>query len=255
MRVLAAFLFSLSALACVEVPPEYTVPPVFSVRVTNGYGAVAGLKLQVTRFKMTEFLSLNAEQQRAAKPDKFTVLVAESVTDSSGEAHFNLSTPGDFDVHPDIPAHNLFWITVHVRTNAQPATVRLEWPTSVLQTKQLRGRISDGLMSSHTTPLKARVSVHQLVSFEEVAATTTANDGSFQFPDAPSGLYFVRVEVTNESSRMGDIPIFVGQEATREMVSIEVGFTDCGLSYDLEENAARHKPVACFNGGKPVQCD
>jgi hypothetical protein len=261
-HVLLVLLCSFSALACVEVPLRYTVPLSFPIHVSNRHGAVVGLKLRITRFKTDEFLRLSAEQQRKAKPEQFVEVVAESTTDNGGEARFTLSTAGDFDVQPDYPGTDAFLVAIHVLDNAKPATVSVEWPTPILEARKLHGQLSEGLMSSaEFTPLKAKLSLRQLVSFDEVSATTSGDDGWFQFADVPSGLYFVRVEGTEGStgsrpiSRRGDIPIFVGQDAAHETLSIGVSFTDCGLAYDLEENAPRYKPEACFKDGQPVQCD
>ena len=226
-------LFSFTAMACVEVPPTYIVPRSFVIHVGNGRAPVVGLKLRVTRFKSKEFLSLTAEQQRTANPEQFVQVIAESSTDGSGEAHFNIATPGDFDVSPDYPGVDGFAISIHVSDNAKTTPVQVEWPSHILETKRLGGQIHEG----RNEPLEARLSLRRLVSYEEVAATMMAKDGSFEFADVPSGLYFVRVKAIegspNTAYREGDIPIFVTQGAAQEQLSIIVDFTECGLSYHL----------------------
>jgi len=225
-------MFSFLALACVEVPPTYTVPLSFSIHVGNGRAPVVGLKLRVTRFKYEQFSSLTNEQQRAADPKQFVELIAESLTDEAGEAHFNIASQGEFDVSPDYPGADAFWISIHVSPDAKPNTVQVEWPTHILETKRLRGEIHEG----RNEPLEARLSLRRLVSYDEVAAAMIAKDGSFDFADVPPGLYFVRVKAREGSSTVasyGDIPIFVSQGATSEQLSIIVAFTDCGLSYHL----------------------
>jgi hypothetical protein len=262
-QALAVFALSLASLGCSFFPPEYRVPLSFSVRVTNGHGPVVGLELRVTRFKTDEFSKLSSEQQRVAKPDRFVELIAESLTDGHGEAHFNLRRSGHFDLQPDHPASSLDWVGLDVAADAAPNTVKLKWPTSaILQTKQLHGRITDGLMSSSSAPLKkVNLSLHTLVSFTEVATTTTKDDGSFQFDDVPSGVYFLRMlpkeDAANGDSNQpqGDIAIYVGKDSSRESLSIATSYSSCGLSYDLEENKARYRPKACFKGGEPVTCD
>jgi len=226
---IAIVIFSLSALACVETPPKYTVPLSFSIHVGNGRASVVGLKLRVTRFKHDEFLSLTSEQQRTADPKQFVQLVAESSTDEAGEAHFNIASPGDFDVLPDYPGADAFVISIHVSPDAKPDTVQVEWPTHILETKRLQGQIHEG----RNEPLEARLSLRRLVSYDEVAAAMIAKDGSFEFADVPPGLYFIRVKAITGLVAYGDIPIFVSQDATPERLSIMVGFTDCGLSYYL----------------------
>jgi hypothetical protein len=53
----------------------------------------------------------------------------------------------------------------------------------------------------------------------------------------------------------GDIAISIRGDAPRDRLSIFVSMTDCGLSYDLEENKNRYKAEACFLGDKEVLCD
>jgi hypothetical protein len=162
------------------------------------------------------------------------------------------------------PASQLDWIAINVQNDAKPVAVKLIWPTSfILQSTQLQGQIADGLMLSRTVPLKRVViTLHDLVSFDQIEATETANDGSFRFPDVQPGLYFLRVlekgpKVTAYGSFApdGDIAISIRKDAPRNRVSILVSKTDCGLSYDLEENKHRYEAEACFLGGKEVSCD
>jgi hypothetical protein len=254
-EALAVIALALVSLGCSFFPPEYRVPPSFSVRVTNVHGPVVGLKLRVTNFKSEEFSKLGSEQQRVAKPDQFVELIAESMTDDNGEAHFKLNRSGHFDLQPDHPASRLDWVGLDVVSTAKANTVKLEWPTSaILQTKQLRGRISDGLMSSRNSPLKQEVlTLHELVSFKQIATTATDDDGSFRFDNVPSGVYFLRLRA-NETTP-GDIAIYVGEESQRQSLSIATTYTSCGLSYDLEENKQKYKPEACFKGDVPVPCN
>jgi hypothetical protein len=262
-QALAVLVLSVASLGCSFFPPEYKVPLSFSVRIANGHGPVVGLKLRVTRFKTEEFSRLSLEQQRLAKPGQFVELIAESLTDGHGEAHFNIRKSGHFDLQPDHPATHLDWVSLDVVPDAAPNTVKLKWPTSaILQTKQLHGRITDGLMSSSSAPLKkVNLSLHALVSFTEVGTTTTKDDGSFQFDDVPPGLYFLRMlpkeDAANGDSnqQQGDIAIYVGKDSPWESLSIATNYGSCGLFYDLEENKGRYKPKACFKGGEPVTCN
>jgi hypothetical protein len=109
-----------------------------------------------------------------------------------------------------------------------------------LKTKHLGGTIHEG----GNEPLEVKLSLRRLVSYDEAASAVIAKDGSFDFADVPPGLYFLRVKARGDSSTpgYGDIPVFVGQSATAEQLSIVVGFTDCGLSYYLRL-APEHGPA------------
>jgi hypothetical protein len=263
-HVLTVLVMSITGFGCMRNAPQYTVPPSFSIHVNNDHGAVVGLKLRVTRFKAAEFSKLSRAEQRGANLEQFVEIIAESITDKSGDAYFNLATTGHFDVQPDHPANQLDWIAINVQNDAKPVAVKLIWPTSlILQSTQLQGRIADGLLLSRNVPLKrVAITLHDLVSFDQIEATETADDGSFRFLDVQPGLYFLRV--LDEGPKVtaygwyapdGDIAISIRKDAPRDSLPIFVSKTDCGLSYDLEENKHRYKAEACFLGGKEVSCD
>jgi hypothetical protein len=272
-HALAVFLLSASALSCSFFPAVHKVPLSFSVHVHNDLGPVVGLKLQVTKFKTEEFLKLTDEQQRTARPEQFVEVIAESVTNASGLAAFNLTTPGNFTFAPNHPASHLDWVGIDVAADATPSspggmqlspdvepTFELEWPvSSILKTKQLRGNLSDGLMSSRSSPLKrASLSVRELVSYTEVAKMTSTDIGSFQFDRLPRGLYFLQINgsAAKDSDQIrGDVAVYVGADSQRDGFSVATSYSSCGLSYDLEENKGRYAPQACFKGGKPVPCE
>src|SRR5579862_3363908 len=179
---LAIVVFSLSSMACARVPLLYQVPRSFSVHVRNAFGPVAGLQLRVTRFRNEEFKRLSTEQQRRADPEQFIELIEERTTDGQGNAHFNLSKTGQFDLMSQNPGTQL-WASVDVKSHAPPKTLELQWPTTpILATTQARGRITDGLFSSKSQPIKdATLTLNTLVPFAELASTTTNDDGTFAF--------------------------------------------------------------------------
>lgn len=263
-RALAIVASALLTMACSYFPPEYKVPLSFTVRVANDQGPVVGLNLRITNFKFDEFSKYGLDHKRIDDPKQFTELIAESATDSKGQAHFNLTRTGHFNLAPDHPASHLDWVGLNVVANGKPKTVKLEWPKSLaLETKQLRGTISDGLMTYSSAPLKQiAVSLHDLVRFTQLDYTTTSADGAFEFDDVPPGLYFLHIgshgmqppnDVTGPVE--GDILISVDSHAPRKQLAIAIEYSSCGLSYDLKENKAKYKPQACFKSGQPVPCE
>jgi len=270
-HALAVFLLSVCALSCSFLPPVHKVPLSFSVHVHNDVGPVVGVKLRVMRFKTSEFLKLTRKQQRIANPDQFVEVIAESVTNGSGMANFNLTASGNFSLAPNHPASQLDWIELEVAPDVVPTSpgmqaskdiesVELQWPAAtILKTRQLRGNLSGGPLASPRSPLKrTSLSVRELVSYAEIAKMTTTDSGSFQFDNVPSGLYFLRINGSagKDSYQLrGDIPVYVGPDSQRDELPVATGYSDCGLSYDLEENEGRYKPQACFKDGKPVPCE
>ncbi len=262
-HVLTVLGMLLSAFGCMYNTPQYTVPPSFSIHVSNDHGDVVGLKLRVTRFKRAEFSKLSRAEQRGANLERFVEIIAESITDRTGDAYFNLATTGHFNVQPDHPANGRE-IAINVQNDAKLVALKLIWPTPfILQSTQLQGRIADGLLISRNVPLnRVAITLHDLVSFDQIETTETADDGSFRFPDVPAGLYFLHMgekgpKVTADGSFApdGDIAISIRKDAPRDRLSILVSMTDCGLSYDLEENKHRYDAEACFLGDKEVSCD
>jgi hypothetical protein len=258
----SVIILSANALACSFVPPVHKVAGSFSVHVKNDVGSVAGLKLKVSRFKMNEFEKLTDEQQRSADPNNFEEVLAESITDATGTARFNLDRTGVFTLSPESPASQLDWVELDVSDQPSSPVLELQWPSvAILRTAYLRGKLAKGLFSSRSAPLKENaLRLHTLVEYREVAATTTGDDGAFDFRGVAPGLYFLQILATPEKTDdfykpEGNIAIYVAPDNSRDSLMISTANTSCGLSYDLDENKARYKPKACFKGGKPVECD
>src|SRR5262245_20356546 len=106
-QVVALFCLSLPSFGCSFFPPVYKVPQSFSVHVKNDMGPVTGLKLRVLRFRVEEFEKLSNAQQRVSDPKKFVEVIAESVTDATGTAQFNVARTGQFTLEPEHEASQL----------------------------------------------------------------------------------------------------------------------------------------------------
>lgn len=256
-------LLQASALACSFFPPVHKVSRTFSVLVKNDLGPVAGLKLKVSFFKWDEYNALTDEQRRSADLSAFEEIVAESSTDDTGTARFNLARIGAFTLSPDSPANQLDWVELEV-SDQHPDFRQIEfhWPSvAVLRAAYLRGRLSRGLFSTRNLPLKhMQLRLHTLIDYRQVDPATTGEDGSFDFKGIAPGLYFLQLVDTSESSNdfyktEGDIAVYVAPDNSRDRLMISTENTSCGLSYDLDENKARYKPIACFKGAQQVTCD
>jgi hypothetical protein len=255
-------MLSASALACSLSPHVYKVPRSFSVRVKNDLGPVAGLTLKVTFFKGDEYNALTDEQRRSVDVNRFEETVAESSTDADGTARFKLDRIGAFTLSPESPASQLDWVELEVPDQPPSPAVELHLPSvAVLKTAYLRGRLSRGLFSSCSTPLKRHeLKLHTLVDYREVAGTTTDDDGAFDFRGISPGLYFLQLVPTTDRSNdfnksEGNIAVYVSPDNSRENLMISTDNTSCGLSYDLDENKEQYKPEVCFKGGKRIKCD
>ncbi len=255
---MSVVILSAGALACSFLPPVHKVSRSFSVHVKNDIGPVSGLTLKVSRFKTEEFEKLSDEQQRSADPKNFEEVIAESITDGTGTAPFDLHRTGAFTLSPESPASQLDWVGLDVSDQPGPPVVELQWPAvAILKTVHLRGKLAKGLFSSRSTPLKNNaLALHTFVDYREVAATTTGDDGAFDFRGVAPGLYFLQLLATAEKDKPeGNIAVYVAPDNSRDSLMISMVNTSCGLSYDLEENKDRYRPEECFKGGKAVQCD
>jgi len=88
----------------------------------------------------------------------------------------------------------------------------------------------------------------------------TDDEGAFEFGNAAPGLYFLQILSTSAKTDdfykpEGNIAVYVAPESSRGALMISTVNTSCGLSYDLQENKDRYKPVACFKGEKPAKCE
>jgi hypothetical protein len=264
MWKVATFLLVLAtdAVACMTFPTVYSVSNSFSVHVKNDVGPVAGLKLRVVRFKSEEFNKLNDEQQRHISDwTAFEEVFAESTTDATGMAHFNVDRTGSFTLSAENPADQL-GVELRISDQSQSPPLEVKWPSNlILTTAHMRGKLAKGLFSSRSVPIKGNaLMLHTLIDYRDVAATVTDENGAFDFNVVAPGFYFLQVVPTTAKTDdfykpEGNIVIHVAPESQRDAVLISTVNTSCGLSYDLEENKARYKPIACFKGNKQIKCE
>jgi hypothetical protein len=259
-RALIVLALSLPSLGCTFFEPQYQVAPSFTVHVSNRYGPVVGLTIRATRPRDADLTGLVPDELNTRLLHEQFVRVMESTTDAKGDAHFDLDRFGHWYIEPDSSGRGLDYVSVFADPHFETSIVNMQWPGSeILETKQLKGRISDGLWRSQTTGLKqATLSVHDLVSLAEIANTRTGDDGSFRFGTLTPGIYFLGVSVKDQSAStapQGYIPVHIGGDSLRESLSIEAASTSCGLMYDLEENRSRNGPQNCMKGsGEMIPC-
>ncbi len=289
--VFSILILSVSAFACTRGEIAVNTSPSFTVRVSNDYGPVVGLRILVTYFRVEEYsraivdhrsalersadsmADINentpnahsaATRAKAINIGDYIDVIATSITDRKGEAQFHLNTTGSFALkadHPekaDNPETGIGDIVLNVSGDAASAVVDVKWPgTPILETTSLKGHIEDGLFKPTSEALReANVSLRELVSYKEIAQTETSGAGSFQFSSIPPGLYLLKVKAKEDDPNApnGDIAVLVKPGAPRDSLSIAVRQSDCGLSYDLVENKSRYKPIVCVKAGKQVPC-
>ena len=117
-----------SAFACFFSSPAYKVSRSFSVLVKNDLGPVAGLKLKVYFFKFNRdaYYGLNNEQRHSVDLFRSQEIIAESTTDDTGTARFNLDRVGSFTLSPDSPAQQSRPVKLEV--SDQPPTPPIDRP-------------------------------------------------------------------------------------------------------------------------------
>jgi len=252
-----------SAFACTRLATVMAVPRSFSVHLSNELGPVVGLKVKVVRLKWEEFNKLSTAQVRyLSDTTRFEQVVGESPTDERGIAHFSLDKTASFTLMVDSPADQLGWIELRVSDQPESSPVEVKWPSNlILKTTRLHGKITDGLFSSRSAPLRGHgLMLHTLIGYRAVAATVTDEDGAFDFNTVPPGFYFLQILPTSAKADdpyepEGNIVVYVAAESPRDVLKISTVYTSCGLSYDLEENKARYKPTAYFKADKQVKCE
>ena len=264
-RTLAFVLLSGAAFGCSIGSTPRKVSRVFSVRVSNDFGPVAGLKLKVYRFDSDAYMALPHEQQESAARSKFETVIARAETNANGIADFVLDRTGGFSLTVDGTVSGWSWAELDVSDEHREATVELIWPATalggaILEVAHLRGRLTKDLRSSRSAPVaNTALILHRALDYTPIATTRTGDDGSFKFSDVAPGLYFVQILPSSESNNQwelkGDIALRVSNGSRRESVAVSTEYTSCGLGYDLEENKPKYRPSGCVKGGKVVPCD
>jgi hypothetical protein len=238
-RALVVVAFWLVSVGCTFLEPQYTVTPSFTVHVSNRYGRVVGLTLRATRPK-DSLPDLISDELRARLVNEKVIRVEEAVTDSNGDAHFDLDRPGHWYLEPYNAARGLDYVSVFADPHFEATQVNLQWPSGFLEAKHLRGRISEKLTHTGNVPLnQGALSLHDYISLAKLASTRTSDDGTYQFDGVAPGNYFLGINVDADSGRYGPhphgyIPIHIGPDSPLDGISLAAQDTTCGLFYDLE---------------------
>lgn len=199
--------------ACLTLWEPTQVGTSFRIKVENSQGPVAGLRLNLT------------ENRRIS-----------AVTDQDGFAAFSALAPGEYYVRADHPAGDLNLAYVNVDPiGPRSLTVNSNWPQSqILTVKSLRGRIRGPYHYLGKPERKLSFELFEGVSGRKLEGFQTTETGEFNVPNVAAGLYFLYLnppDPKDDYSIRGQIVVAVRPDATADHLDIDLGFSDCGLTY------------------------
>jgi hypothetical protein len=210
--------------ACVIVPETFGAGREFQVRVTDWGRPVKGLRMVLST-------------QSSARTK--TKVVKASLTDAEGYAHFSHLSVGSFWLSADHDGGIGEAVVVYVSPNGPAnATLYLSWPhPAPLSVRSASGMLRDQDYYPNQEQAPFSISLLEGISGREIEKTQTDIKGRFKFTtETPAGIYFIRLNPTvlrgpSDRSDGGMIVIEVNHEAKLEALDLDLGWTDCGLSY------------------------
>lgn len=163
---------------------------------------------------------------------------SKAVTDENGFVSFRNLSPGIYSLQAEQDVGSCLGKVLEVRSDAPSGiTVPLTWPTvAPVTVRSLKGTLHIPNYvpgrAGPELPLKLLVAA----SGQEVASLHTNGVGDFDFGIAAPGIYFVNLEPSalkdpRGSPITGRIAVSVEPDATVDHTEIELGWTDCGLTY------------------------
>lgn len=207
-------------LACACMTPAdqvVHVGPSFRVRVDDNRGRpVQGLSLEV--------------QSSAGK--------SKAVTDEDGFASFREPSPGIYTLRAEQDVGSCLGKVLEVQSDRPGGiAVPMTWPTAALVTvRSLKGtlHIPNYVPDRSGPELSLRLLVG--VSGQEAASGHTNGAGDFDFGVTAPGIYFLNLEPSalkdpRGNPITGQIAVSVEPDATTDHMELELGWTDCGLTY------------------------
>jgi hypothetical protein len=189
----------------------------FRVRVDNNRGRpVPGLPLEI--------------QSSAGK--------SKAVTDEDGFASFREPSPGIYSLRAEQDVGSCLGKVLEVQSDASSGiAVPMTWPTvAPVTVRSLKGtlHIPNYVPGRSGPELSLRLLVG--VSGQEAASGHTDGAGDFDFGVTAPGIYFLNLEPSALKDPTGNpirgrIAVSVEPDATADRLDLELGWTDCGLTY------------------------
>lgn len=206
----------------VALVEDHQSGPDFTVRVSFREQPIVGVRVVLTGGSVDQ--------------EHVTGSVIETAdADSNRTAHFFAVPPGTYSAHVE---KALLAESKQIQVQADSTsedTVDIEWPTSPISTRSVRGRIFSWQKSAPQNRADLRphsnvfVQLLDLRSGRSLMSVHTDSEGYYEFPEHPDGLYVIRVgEHSDPSINSYDKAIEVSVNAVQEhMPDLEID-TVCG---------------------------
>jgi hypothetical protein len=214
--VLIAVLCPVIAPGCVVVSHSEHVGTAFRVRVWDRGRPVPALQLE-----------LAPSSPDSPNPRQIDALY--STTDADGYARFAGLPAGSYLLSAKNEGEFGYGEFIDVSPNRAPnSIVRLTWPTDTpLSVRSASGTLRVSQYYPQKTQTQFSLSLLDGLSGRTLAVTRTDDQGRFSFTDPlRDGIYLIQVREMS-----GAITVEVKRNANAEGVDLNLGSTDCGMTY------------------------
>jgi len=218
---LMAFLCPVVAPGCVVFNHSEHVGSAFRVRVSDRGRPVPALRLELV-------------PSSPDSPNSRQIDARYATTDADGYARFADLPPGSYLLSANSEGDYGYGVSVDVSPNRAPnSTVRLTWPTDTpLSVRSASGTLRVSEYDSQKTQPQFSLSLLEGLSGRTIAVTPTDNQGRFAFTDPlRDGIYLIQVRESSGKNIEGVITVEVNRNANAEGVDLNLGWTDCGMTY------------------------
>jgi hypothetical protein len=204
--------------------------PKFTARIAYRGQPISGVKV---------ILTAGAPQLGPAVGD----VVATGETDGEGVAHFFSVPPGLYEAHIDKALVGDSERIYVEQENTTEAALAIEWPSSAIMTRHLRGSIRSLQKSSPQNRIEPRphrnvaLQLLDLRTGNALATVLTDSEGRYEFTVERDGLYVMRVgEHEDPSINSYDIPVQVSKDADFDLMPGLLVNRVCGEAFLEFEN-------------------
>jgi hypothetical protein len=201
---------------------SYHEGPDFDIRVSFREQSMVGVNVVLT-----------SETSSPGNSSKYLIVTGQ--TDRDGVAHFIAVPRGKYYAHVNegLMATNL---EIEIGPNAASADeVDIEWPGTPFVTRGVRGwlnswqRLTPQNRSQELPLPNVQLQLLNLRTGKILLETRTAEDGYYEFPVLPAGLYVLRInQRPNQSTNAYDEAVEVTSNAAREYLPLLVVDNSCG---------------------------
>jgi hypothetical protein len=163
--------------------------------------------------------------------------VEKEITDENGVVLFRDLSPGLYSLKAEQDAGGWSAKVLEVHSDRSGSTVPMTWPSvTPLRIRSLKGILHVPNYVPGQAGPKLDLALLSGASGQRLTSVRTSDTGQFDFEVTAPGIYFLSLEPSSlkgwdGSPVTGRIAVSVETDAPSDHLDLELGWTDCGLSY------------------------